>query len=217
MTGMERIKDKILEDAKLKAGDILDQAEQEARAILDQASLEAAQKREELLEKAKADGEQMYRRMLAVAGLEGRKKLLGARQEMIDTAFSKAAEKIMGLPDRQYQELLEKMISEAAAGYREPSEQAAGTGVSQEHIEGEVMLSEKDAARMDEQFIGNINKGLAASGKKGTITLSDKRIRTAGGFILKIGDMEINSTFEILFGMLRTELESDVVSILFGS
>ena len=108
MTGMERIKDKILEDAKLKAGDILDQAEQEARAILDQASLEAAQKREELLEKAKADGEQMYRRMLAVAGLEGRKKLLGARQEMIDTAFSKAAEKIMGLPDRQYQELLEK-------------------------------------------------------------------------------------------------------------
>ena len=33
MTGMERIKDKILEDAKLKAGDILDQDEQEARAI----------------------------------------------------------------------------------------------------------------------------------------------------------------------------------------
>ena len=43
------------------------------------------------------------------------------------------------------------------------------------------------------------------------------RIRTAGGVILKFGDMEINSTFEILFGMLRTELESDVVSILFGS
>ncbi|NMA34075.1 MAG: V-type ATP synthase subunit E [Clostridiaceae bacterium] len=217
MTGMDRIKDKILEDARLKAGAILEQAEQEVRNIMDQASEEAEQKRAELLEKANADGEQTYRRMLAVAGLEGRKKLLGAKQEMIDAAFAKAMEKVTGLPDRQYQELLERMIAEAAAGYREPSEQAGGTDIPQERFSGEVMLSEKDAARMDGQFIVNINKRLSASGKKGTITLSEKRIRAAGGFILKIGDMEINSTFEILFEMLRTQLESDVVSILFGS
>lgn len=217
MTGTDRIKDKILEDAKLKAGAILEQAEKDARNIMDQAQAEAAQKRAELLEKAKADGEQMYKRMLAVAGLEGRKKLLAARQEMIDTAFSKAMDRIVGLPDRQYQELLEKMIAEAAAGYREPSAQTGDTQVPQENFSAEVMLSEKDAARMDGHFIENINKRLSAFGKKGTVTLSDKRIRTAGGFILKIGDVEMNSTFEILFGMLRTELESDVVSILFGS
>lgn len=217
MTGTDRIKDKILEDAKLKAGAILEQAEKDARNIMDKAQAEAAQKRAELLEKAKADGEQMYKRMLAVAGLEGRKKLLAARQEMIDAAFTKAMDRIVGLPDRQYQELLEKMIAEAAAGYREPSAQAGGKQVQQENFSAEVMLSEKDAARMDGHFIGNINKRLSAFGKKGTITLSDKRIRTAGGFILKIGDVEMNSTFEILFGMLRTELESDVVGILFGS
>ena len=217
MTGTDRIKDKILEDAKLKAGAILEQAEKDARNIMDQARAEAAQKRAELLEKAKADGEQMYKRMLAVAGLEGRKKLLAARQEMIDAAFTKAMDRIVGLPDRQYQELLEKMIAEAAAGYREPSAQVGGAQVPQENFSAEVMLSEKDAARMDGHFIENINKRLSAFGKKGTITLSDKRIRTAGGFILKIGDVEMNSTFEILFGMLRTELESDVVGILFGS
>lgn len=217
MTGTDRIKDKILEDAKLKAGAILEQAEKDARNIMDQAQAEAAQKRAELLEKAKADGEQMYKRMLAVAGLEGRKKLLAARQEMIDAAFTKAMDRIVGLPDRQYQELLEKMIAEAAAGYREPSAQTGDTQVPQENFSAEVMLSEKDAARMDGHFIENINKRLSAFRKKGTVTLSDKRIRTAGGFILKIGDVDMNSTFEILFGMLRTELESDVVSILFGS
>ena len=217
MTGIDRIKDKILEDARLKAEAILEQAEQEVRNIMDQASAEAAQKRAELLEKASADGGQTYRRMLAVAGLEGRKRLLGAKQEMIDAAFAKAMEKVSGLPDRQYQELLEMMIAEAAAGYREPSEQAVGTDIPQERFSGDVMLSEKDSARIDGQFIDNVNKRLSASGKKGTITLSEKRIRTAGGFILKIGDMEINSTFEILFGILRTQLESDVVGILFGS
>ncbi|HOQ08080.1 MAG TPA: V-type ATP synthase subunit E family protein [Clostridiales bacterium] len=217
MTGTDRIKDKILEDARIKAKAILDQAEQEVRSIMEQASEEAALKKAELLEKAKADGEQMYRRMLAVAGLEGRKMLLGARQEMIDAAFSKAMEKIVGLPDRQYQELLEKMIAEAAAGYRDPSVKADGTDSPQAEFSAEVLLSAKDAARVDGNFIDNINKRLAASGKKGTISLSGERIRTVGGFILKIGDMEINSTFEILFAMLRTELESEVVRILFGS
>ena len=50
MTGMDRIKDKILEDARLKAGAILEQAEQEVRNIMDQAS-EAEQKRAELLKR----------------------------------------------------------------------------------------------------------------------------------------------------------------------
>jgi len=217
MTGIDRIKEKILEDAKLKARATLEQAEQEARDIMEQAEQEAAQKRAELLDKAKADGGQMYRRMLAVAGLEGRKKLLAARQEMIDEAFSKALERIEGLPDRQYQELLEKMISEAAAGYRDPSAQPDGAHAPQAGFIAEIMLNERDAARMDGQFIENINRRLSALGKKGTVTLSEKRIRTAGGFILKIGDVEMNSTFEILFGMLRTELESDVVGILFGT
>src|SRR5690606_15113398 len=205
------------EDAKLKARATLEQAEQEARDIMEQAEQEAAQKRAELLDKAKADGGQMYRRMLAVAGLEGRKKLLAARQEMIDEAFSKALERIEGLPDRQYQELLEKMISEAAAGYRDPSAQPDGAHAPQAGFIAEIMLNERAAGRMEGQFIENINRRLSAIGKKGTVTLSEKRIRTAGGFILKIGNVEMNGTFEMLFGMLRTELESDVVGILFGS
>ena len=69
---------------------------------------------------------------------------------------------------------------------------------------------------MDGRLIGNINRRLADGGKKAVITLSGEYIRTAGGFVLRSGDMEVNSTFEILFGMLRPELENEAAAILFG-
>jgi len=200
MTGTEKITKRIIEDAEAKARIIEEQARQEARALMEQARADASQKREELLKKAEADGEESYKRLIAVAGLEGRKEILRAKQEMIDEAFQKALEKVCRLKDQDYQSLLEKMIADAAGDEG-----------------GEILLSEKDAKRMDYRFIENINQRIAGSGKKGTVTLSAQRIKTAGGFVLKNGEREINSTFEILFGMLRTELESDVVRMLFQS
>jgi len=200
MTGMDKIREKILEDARSKARAIQEQAEEEAKKIKEQAYSEAEKERTEILNSAQSDGLQLYERMIAMAGLDGRKKLLAAKQQMIDAAFAKALEKVCGLPDRQYQQLLEKMIAEAAG-----------------NTAGEVLLTEKDAARMDGSFISNVNLRISQAGKSGAVTLSDRHIKSAGGFILKCGDMEINSTFEILFGMLRSELESEVVNILFGS
>lgn len=198
MTGTEKIKTKIIEDAKAKALAIEEQAGQEAKAVMEQASADIAQKRAELLKKAESDGAESYKRLIAVAGLEGRKEILRAKQEMIDAAFQKALEKVCQMDDRDYQKLLEQMIADAVGNEA-----------------GEILLSENDAKRMDNEFVSNINKHIVDIGKKGLLKLSTQHIKTVGGFVLKSGEMEINSTFEILFGMLRTELESDVVRMLF--
>lgn len=198
MTGTEKIKTKIIEDANAKALHIEEQANQEARYIMDTALRSAEQKKAELHKKADAEGAEAYRRLIAVAGLEGRKEILRAKQEMIETAFKAAMEKVSQLPDQEYQKLLEEMvISTATKG------------------SWEILLSEKDLNRMDSLFISNINKRLISAGLVGDFTLSKDTIHTAGGFILRRGDVEINSTFEILSGMLRPELENDVVKILF--
>ncbi|MGE5613396.1 MAG: V-type ATP synthase subunit E [Bacillota bacterium] len=199
MTGTDKIKSKIMEDAKAKALQTEEQAKAEAGDIIDQAKREAALKEAEILKKAESDGMDLYKRMLAVAELEGRKSILGAKQDMISLAFKTAMEKLCALPDNEYQRLIEDMTVKSAI-----------TG------EGEILLSEKDAKRMDAGFIENINRRLENSGKSGKLSLSAKTVRTAGGFILKYGDMEINSTFEILFGVIRPELEQEVVKILFG-
>lgn len=198
MTGTEKIKTKIIEDANAIALYIEEQAKQEARDIMDNALKDAERKKVELLQKADFDGAEAYKRLIAVAGLEGRKEILRTKQEMIDTAFKTALMNVSNLPDKEYQKLLEELvISTAAKG------------------SGEILLSEKDLHRIDSQFLDNINRGLSGMQINGDLILSKETIHTAGGFVLRCGDMEMNSTFEILFGMLRTELENDVVEILF--
>lgn len=200
MTGTDKIKARILEDAQAKASEIVAQARKEAQEILNQAKSEAAQKKADILKKAEADGNEAYRRLFSTAELEGRKELLRARQEMVEAAFRGALQKIVDLPDREYQKLLEDMVVRAATKGN-----------------GEILLSEKDRSRIDKDFLSNINKRLKDAGIEGNLVLSKDSIRTSGGFILRSGDMEVNSTFEILFGMLKPELENEVVKILFGT
>lgn len=167
MTGTERIKSKILEDAEARAGQILEQAETEANKIRESALKEAEQKRIEILKKGESDGREVYRRMLSEANLEGRKEVLKAKQDMVEAAFTAAMEKLCRLPDTDYQNLLEDMAAEAAINDR-----------------GEILLTDQDKKRINKDFINNINEKIASSGKSGKLALSQDSIKAAGGFVL---------------------------------
>ncbi len=199
MTGTERIKSKILEDAKAKAVVTEEQARQEAKEIMDKALADAAWKKDILLKKAETEGIEAYRRIISNAGLDGRKEVLKTRQDMVEAAFKKAMEKVVSMPDSEYQKFLEDMVVTAAT---------KGSG--------EIMLSERDLKRIDKKFISNINTRLEKSGINGKLTLSKETIQAAGGFKLKSGDVEINSTLEIIFEMIRPACEGDVVKVLFA-
>lgn len=199
MIGMEKIKSKILEDAQNKSTQILEQAKQQAEEIKNDALKESESKRAEILEKGEAKGKETYRRMLSMAGLEGRKEILKAKQDVVEEAFTSAMEKLRSLPDEDYQKLIEDMAVAAAKNEC-----------------GEILLSEKDRKRLNDDFLKNINVRIASKGENAEFVMSDDNIKTSGGFILRYGEMEINSTFEIMFEMLKPEIENDVVDILFS-
>ena len=199
MTGTEKIKAKILEDAEVRAGQILEQARAEAREIIDNALKEAEQKRSDILRKGESDGREVYRRMMSEANLEGRKEVLKAKQDLVESAFSLAMDKLCKLSDQDYQKLLEDMAVEAA-----------------KDEDGEILLSEQDRNRVSKDFVKNINKRIASSGKNGKLALSQDTIKTVGGIVLRYDQMEINNTFEVIFEMLKPKLENDVVKILFS-
>ncbi|MEJ1731095.1 V-type ATP synthase subunit E family protein, partial [Escherichia coli] len=80
---------------------------------------------------------------MAIAGLEGRKEILRAKQDMVDAAFKQALEKVISLPDEEYCRLLEDMAVKSAVNGN-----------------GEILLSEKDMRRISSSFLGNVNKKL---------------------------------------------------------
>jgi len=197
MAGVEKIKERILEEARAQAEANIKRAEEEAAKIIEEAQKEAAAKKAQILEKAKQEAVDVKKRLKAMAELEARKKKLQARQEVVDEAFNKTIEKLNSLPDREYEEIISQMIVNSVESGSE-----------------EIILSPKDKQRISPGFIENINKKLSQKVLTGKLSFRrDQNI--SGGFILKSGDIEINNSFEAIIRMKREEVEAEVIKALF--
>ncbi|MFZ5985678.1 MAG: V-type ATP synthase subunit E [Bacillota bacterium] len=198
MSGVEKLKDRILEEARLQADANTKRAQDEAADIIEAAGKEAETKRKETIEKAKREAVEVKKRLIAVAELEARKERLKAKQEIVEEAFDKTLEKLNSLPDPEYQNILSDMIVNS---------------VGSNSVE--IVLSPKDKNKLSQTFIEDINKKLLAKGVTGSVRLADETRNINGGFILKSGDMEINYSFEAIIRMKRDEIESEVINSLF--
>lgn len=199
MAGIERIKNKILDDARKTADETLSRARREAEQIIQDARLKAEEEAEKARQAAMVEAEDMRKSMEAVSSLEKRKRMLKVRQDMVDRAFAEAFEKILNLPVDEYGSFMKRLILESAC-----------------EGEGEILFNETDRARLGERFVRDVNRTLRSEGRKSVLRLSDETIPNKGGFVLRYGEMEINSTLEIIFSTSRPRLETEVASILFG-
>lgn len=198
MTGVEKIKERILEEARSQAETNIERAKEQADAIIETAQKDADSRKNKILEKARQDAVELKKRLRSVAELEARKKKLQAKQEIIEEAFNAAIEKLSALSDEEYKKIITQMIISSVE-----------TGTE------EIILSPKDKKKLSPDFIQKINKELASKKIKGNLTLSKETRDIKGGFILKSGDIETNNSFEALIRMKREEIEPDVVKALF--
>lgn len=198
MSGYEKIKERILDDARLTAKIGIERAEGEAAIIIKNAQKEAIDSKNQIITKAKNEALEVRKRMIAIAELEIRKQKLRERHEIIEHVFEEALNKLCSLPDSSYQQILVDMIVNAVETGNE-----------------EVVLSERDKARLNTDFIVSINNKLKDKGIQSDIKLSDNSANIRGGFILKIGNVEMNSSFETLIRMKRDILESEIFTYLF--
>jgi V/A-type H+/Na+-transporting ATPase subunit E len=194
----DKIISKIMDEAKAQAGEIMEKAEKEAVDIMRKTSEESEQKTKEAVENARKEAVVRKQRMLAVAELEGRKRKLEAKQEMINKAFDKALELLTSKPDSEYEDMLADMIADSCIDGK-----------------GEIILSAADRKRVGKDFLSKVNNMLEKKSLEGSVKLSDETRDIRGGFILKKGDIEINNSFETIIRMQRDELEELVVAALF--
>ena len=81
---------------------------------------------------------------------------------------------------------------------------------SASNLEGEVLLSSNDLTKRNTDLFSN---GIKQKGFK--LTLMDKPADIKSGFVLRFGDIEINSSFEAIANEKREQLEDTVKDILF--
>ena len=154
--------------------------------------------KKQIIDKANSEALEVKKRLKAGAELEARKQRLQAKQEVVEEAFSQAIKKLNSLPDDQYFSIIVDLIVNSAS-----------------NDSGEIILSGRDKERLPSDFEEKVNKNLSSKRSSGNFTLSDETRDINGGFILKMGNVEINNSFDAIIRMKRNEIEADVIASLF--
>ena len=197
MSGLDKMKARILEEAESSARDILDRAGEEADRILREAGTAADAAAAEIAAGAVRDSLERKRRAGAVSDTHMKLAALPPEQVLMGAVPREAYEEILGLEAERYFGLMEKLLKE----YVLPEE-------------GEICFNSRDLERMPEGFSGRIRTIAAEAG--GSLTLSETPLDTDGGFLLVYGGIEENCTLKAVFSSRREELSDQVNRMLFG-
>jgi len=194
---IDAILEKIAEDARHNAESLVTAARDKAGAI--QAAFEDAQKhrQESAVDQAHHEAEQQRDRMLRMAGLEARKRLLELKRVQIDQAFELALNKMLSMPKAQAQAFHLKLLVSNAQGNET------------------LFIAQEDASLFDDSFMEHANQALVNAGKPGTLNISKQYRPLRGGFVLLRNGMEANCSYDSLLRAARNQLEGEVASILF--
>ena len=227
MNGIEKITQRIDQDAQSEIDKILGDARAQAAEILARYEAQAQKESEDIVARGEKNAAERQDRLASVAQMEAKKLTLATKQEMLDKAFDLALDRLVSLPDEEYVALLADLAARAATTGRE-----------------QLIFSQKDRARIGKQVVAAANEKLAkavapelpdalAESKAGAIldkvvsgasallagtgmlTLSEETRPLRGGFILSDGDVEVNCAFETLVRLERGEISGEVAKALF--
>ena len=228
MNGIEKITGQIDADVQKEIDDALAQARRQAGEIEARYAAQAEAQAEDIRRRGQRDAGLRRERLVDMARLEARKRLLSAKQDMVGQAFDLALKKLVELPEQDYIALLANL---AVAASRTGQEQ--------------VIFSQKDRARYGKQVVTTANEILAKrvspklpeeltasragaildrvvtgasavlSGT-GMLTLAEESRPMAGGLILRDGRVETNCSFEVLIHLQRDALSAEVARALFA-
>lgn len=196
MTGLEKIKERIIAEAKNTAADRMREAEAAAGGILDQARAEAEKKVSAISRRSRTEVANYEERIRSSNDLARRTKLLETRQEVIADVVKKARESLSSLSSEKYFDLLKRL----AVKNVQPKE-------------GEMYLSAADLARLPEGFDREMAKIAEDAG--GSLRISGEARDIRDGFVLVYGGIEENCTLDAIFGAMKDELSDIVRGILF--
>lgn len=227
MNGIEKITQRMEDDAQREINEVLTaaraQAEEIARRSREQADRESAA----IAARGESAAAEREKRLESMAEMESRKLVLAAKQEVLDEAFTMALEKLCTLPDEEYIELLAALAVKAARTGRE-----------------KVIFSQKDRNRVGKAVVTRANDALARKvapklpgdltdtragaildkvvtgasailAGTGMLTLAEETRPIKGGIILSDGDVETNCTFETLVRLQRENISGEVAKVLF--
>jgi ATP synthase (E/31 kDa) subunit. len=111
MTNLDHLIDKIIEDARQEAEQILAKAERKKEELIHEQTVKAEMEKSKMIEKARREAQQEKERIVSDARLKARDDILKAKQEMMDQVFSLAKAQLHQLNEVKFQEFMRNVLN----------------------------------------------------------------------------------------------------------
>ena len=189
----DKVKNKIEAEAQEEIKSVLAKAEQEAARLKEETITKVDEAKKLYSERFEKERPEVLRRREIVANLDVARIRLGTQQTLIGKSFEEAVSVLASLPNDRYLGFVRKLL-----------EKAVDTGK-------EVMFVGVGESRITQDWLNDYNAKNNAQ-----LSLSSDRLPIRGGFVLKNERIDTNCSFEMLVKAIRDDIETDVVTKLFG-
>lgn len=220
MTGLDKIIDRILGDAKEQAREILAGAQSDCRKMAEDFAARADKIRAEIAEGAQQKGEALVSRAKSAAAMQRRNLLLKTKNALIDEAFEAARAEVLDTDFGKYRELLTALLTQALVEEAKNAERSLALGDEITEFDTyEVLMNREDRAAYGTAVVEGAKRAALrhiGEARAAKVRLSDRTADIDGGLILRYGNIEANCSLSMLLGEMRRLLESKVAAILFA-
>lgn len=197
MSGLDKIIEQIQQQAQEEAKEIEKKSEAYCNEYMEKVKSDVEKEIAEYNAQALKDRELYESKVKSGMDFKERNTVLETKQESIAKCLLAVEDKIKNLSDKEYFELLEKILE-----------------VNIQKDNGVMKLSERDLSRVPQDFKDSIGKIAKKAG--GSLELSDTPAQIKDGFILIYGNIEENCTFKALFDSGLGRLRDIANRELFG-
>jgi vacuolar-type H+-ATPase subunit E/Vma4 len=192
---LEKLHNRILSDAKLKAAGIVEQAEDKSKQILDEAQAQAQRDANDIISRASLEAESIRRSILSSRIRANRLRILDEKNKIVQSVLKSVEKSLSNIASSdQFESTLKRFVAEAV--------EAVGT----------VNTLVKIGFRKSLQSLGQ-------SLPKGTKLLAEETaIDDLGGVVASDpeGKMIFNNSFRARLERLDNELLTTISSTIFG-
>ena len=196
MSGLDKIINHIEASATESADKLIAEAKAEAESITSIGKKEADARAAAIRKQSESDVQAAVQRNHSAAEMTEKRLVLQAKQDTIDSILAEAVEKLKGLSDSEYFDIIIRMIPKYA-----------------QDKEGVIRFSGKDLGRLPAGFESKISGALSGDA---SLIIGEEPAKIDGGFVLEYGDIEENCSFDALVDASKENLQDKIGAILFG-
>lgn len=222
--GATEIVGKIKGEAVSEEAQIISEAKEKAELKLEEAKAQIEVQKKNFIAAEERKGVEERERMVRAARLNARKLKWQSEEGLIAKVLEESMKRITevkkeSFKGNSYSNILAGLIKDAAMSIIAGSGGTSTSTSTSSDSELNVILSDEDASFVTPVMLNKIADEISAGagGVKVRLSLSDDRIRSAGGVIVRGKDekIEVNNTFEQRMARFSTSLREEIVKNLF--